>query len=182
MSKSVQGNTRANQQATDVASWKYVAFTAVFSACTVLFAERQLPSFFTLLTSNTTNDTKALRQCRPPLPNIFANNPILADQSEISATLKRIDTLVRKSFATNQIDGLAIGVVTSNGAIYETGIGALKANETDPQKRGGIDRNSIFRIASGSKLFVALETFLLREKGALQWFAVISCNALIMIG
>lgn len=89
---------------------------------------------------------------------------------------------MRKSFATNQIDGLAIGVVTSNGAIYETGIGALKANETDPQKRGGIDRNSIFRIASGSKLFVALETFLLREKGALQWFAVISCNALIMIG
>jgi CubicO group peptidase (beta-lactamase class C family) len=172
MSKSVRIESNDNQQPSRSASWKTIAFTAVLSAGAALFAEMHMASLMPTLVRNTTNDTKASRQCRPPLPNLFAENPIQADQPEIKAALERVDEFVRKSFVASQIDGLAVGIVTPNGAIYEAGMGALKANETDPQKRGMIDRNSIFRIASGSKLFVALETFILREKGALQWFVI----------
>lgn len=84
--------------------------------------------------------------------------------------MQTVDAFVRESFAANPMDGLAVAVVTSEGSIYEAGLGALKANETDPEKRGVIDRHSIFRLASGSKLFATLETLILREKGALQWF------------
>lgn len=62
-----------------------------------------------------------------------------------------------------------LAIVTGEGVVYETAIGPLKANETVPEKRGAVDRHSIFRIASGSKLFATLETLVLREKGALQW-------------
>jgi CubicO group peptidase (beta-lactamase class C family) len=173
MPKRVQIESNDNQQPSRSASWKTIAFTAVLSAGAALFAEMYLTSLVPTLVRNATDDTKASRQCRPPLPNLFAENPIQADQPEIKAALERVDKFVRKSFVASQIDGLAVGIVTPNGAIYEAGMGALKANETDPQKRGVIDRNSIFRIASGSKLFLALETFILREKGALQWFVVL---------
>jgi CubicO group peptidase (beta-lactamase class C family) len=113
---------------------------------------------------------QVVRQCRPPLPNLFLRNPIRADNPEIKVILETVDAFARKSFAANEIDGLAISVVTAEATVYETGLGVLKANETDPEKRGVIDRHSIFRIASGSKLFAVLETLMLREKGALQWF------------
>jgi hypothetical protein len=160
--------SKANQQPRKFVSWKAVAFTAILSAGAALFAERYLAP---TLSPSAKNQIKTSRQCRPPLPNLFADNPIQADQPEIKTTLQRVDAFVRKSFGASQIDGLAVGIVTSKGAIYEIGMGPLKANETDPQKRGTIDRNSIFRLASGSKLFVALEALILREKGALQWFA-----------
>jgi CubicO group peptidase (beta-lactamase class C family) len=179
MSKSVQIESKGNPKPGGSTSWKAVAFTAILSAGAALFAEKHLASLMPALVHvNPTNDIKISRRCRPPLPNLFVQNPILADQPEMKAALQSVDTFVRKSFAASQIDGLAVGIATSNGAVYETGIGALKANETDPQKRGRIDRNSIFRIASGSKLFVALETLILREKGALQWFVYIFYNAI----
>ncbi|KAJ7342634.1 beta-lactamase/transpeptidase-like protein [Mycena albidolilacea] len=83
--------------------------------------------------------------------------------------LRVIDSFVQKSYLKGGIDGLVVAIVTSEGVVYETAIGPLKANETEADKRGAVDRHSIFRIASGSKLFATLETLILREKGALQW-------------
>ncbi|KAF8587756.1 beta-lactamase/transpeptidase-like protein [Ramaria rubella] len=69
------------------------------------------------------------------------------------------------SLFLNDLDSVAVALVSSNDTILEVFHGPLRANETDgPQ----IDRNSIYRIASISKLFTALETFILREKGALN--------------
>lgn len=92
------------------------------------------------------------------------------DRPELQSVLQAVDLFVRESFAANEIDGLAVAVVTTDDVLYETGLGPLKANETDPVSRGTVDRHSIFRIASGSKLFTALEVLALREKGALQWY------------
>ncbi|CAK5276248.1 unnamed protein product, partial [Mycena citricolor] len=86
----------------------------------------------------------------------------------VSLALKNVDRLVEAQYAQGGIDGLIVAIVTRDGAIYERAIGPLKANETDVAKRGHIDRNSIFRLASGSKLFAVLETWVLRERGALN--------------
>ncbi|KAJ7062795.1 hypothetical protein C8F01DRAFT_1281834 [Mycena amicta] len=45
----------------------------------------------------------------------------------------------------------------------------LRRTRRTAEARGAVDRNSIFRIASGSKIFTTLETLVLRERGALQW-------------
>ncbi|KAJ7983167.1 beta-lactamase/transpeptidase-like protein [Mycena polygramma] len=143
-------------------SWVYVLLTGITSASISLFAQRQLygpPNSFHF----------SAAKCHPPLPNIFAQTPIRNDSSEITATLATIDSFVHKSFSEGGIDGLVVAIVTREGVLYETAIGPLKANETEVEKRGAVDRHSVFRIASGSKLFATLETLILREKGALQW-------------
>ncbi|KAJ7683520.1 beta-lactamase/transpeptidase-like protein [Mycena rosella] len=108
-------------------------------------------------------------KCHPPLPNMFAQTPVRNDSSGMTAAFENIDALVHKSYSDGGIDGLVVAIVTGEGVVYETAIGPLKANETLPEIRGAVDRHSIFRIASGSKLFATLETLVLREKGALQW-------------
>ncbi|KAJ7499888.1 beta-lactamase/transpeptidase-like protein [Mycena latifolia] len=85
------------------------------------------------------------------------------------SALRTIDALVKKSVADGGIDGLVVAIATREGVVYEAAIGPLKANETTPERKGAVDRHSIFRVASGSKLFATLETLVLREKGALQW-------------
>ncbi|KAJ6544346.1 beta-lactamase/transpeptidase-like protein [Mycena capillaripes] len=87
----------------------------------------------------------------------------------MATALNAIDSFVHKSFYNGGIDGLVLAIVTREGVVYETAIGPLRANETEPEKRGAVDHHSIFRIASGSKLFATLETFILNEKGALHW-------------
>ncbi|KAF7354606.1 Beta-lactamase domain-containing protein [Mycena sanguinolenta] len=88
----------------------------------------------------------------------------------MTTALRAVDSLVNNSYLKGGIDGIVVAIVTREGLIYETALGPLKANETEPGKRGAVDRrHSIFRIASGSKLFTTLETLILREKGALQW-------------
>jgi len=100
---------------------------------------------------------------------MFTQIPIRNDSAEMSTTLGAINAFVHEAFSRGGIDGLVVAIVTREGMIYETAIGPLKANETLPAKRGSVDKHSIFRIASGSKLFATLETLILREKGALQW-------------
>lgn len=147
-------------------SWKTIAFTAILSSCFSLLVERHLK----LVNNSSSSRPATVHRCRPPLPNTFTQKPIQADEPNIQHALRSIDDLVRHAFSDNSIDGLAVAIVTPNEVIYEAGLGALKANETDPVKRGTVDRHSIFRIASGSKLFAVLETLILRERGALQWY------------
>ncbi|KAJ7200974.1 beta-lactamase/transpeptidase-like protein [Mycena rebaudengoi] len=100
---------------------------------------------------------------------MFLHSPICANSSGIKRALENIDLLVQHSFAAGGIDGLVVAIVTGQEAIYDTAMGPLKTNETSPERRSTVDKHSIFRIASGSKLFATLETLILREKGALQW-------------
>ncbi|KAJ7476847.1 beta-lactamase/transpeptidase-like protein [Mycena galericulata] len=140
-------------------SWIVVLLIGTLCASFALQAQRQLiaQSF-----SSTPN-------CHPPLPDIFAQTPIRNDSPGISSVLSEVDASIQQWFSAGGIDGLVVAIVTGQGVVYETAIGPLKANETAPNKRGAVDRHSIFRIASGSKLFATLETLVLREKGALQW-------------
>ncbi|KAG8904117.1 hypothetical protein FRC01_008863, partial [Tulasnella sp. 417] len=47
--------------------------------------------------------------------------------------------------------------------------GVLRANETDPRKRGKPDEDSLYRIASISKMFNVYEMMILKERGLLNW-------------
>lgn len=67
------------------------------------------------------------------------------------------------------MDSLAIAVVTPGGAIFEKGYGVLKANDT-AGKQYPVNKDSIYRIASVSKMFAIFEALLLREKGFLSLY------------
>ncbi|KIY65470.1 beta-lactamase/transpeptidase-like protein [Cylindrobasidium torrendii FP15055 ss-10] len=107
--------------------------------------------------------------CRPRLPGTPFELPGTLESQDVQRALSQVDEHIRDVFATDDgIDGLAVAIVTSSGVLWEKYMGPLKANETDLAKRGHVDKHSIFRIASGSKLFTTLETLILREKGALS--------------
>ena len=109
--------------------------------------------------------------CYPPLPNLLAYNPPNASDAFLSQLLLRVDQHLEKLAAGNDTDSIAVSIVTSNGPLYEKGFGVARANETEPLRRNPPNRDSIYRIASVSKLFTVLETLVLREKGLLHWYA-----------
>ena len=109
--------------------------------------------------------------CHPPLPNLLAYNPPKADDSILSELLLRVDEHLEKLAAGNDTDSISVSIVTSNGPLYEKGFGVARANETEPLRRSPPNRNSIYRIASVSKLFTVLETLILRQRGVLHWYA-----------
>ncbi|KAF8169054.1 beta-lactamase/transpeptidase-like protein, partial [Mycena galopus ATCC 62051] len=162
-SKTSTPRSRSSHRFGNGTSWVVTLLTVVISASVSVFLQRQ---FFL-------RDSPHLKfsavKCHPPLPNIFAQTPIRNDSTEMATALRAVDSLVHNSFAKGGIDGIVVAIVTREGTVYETAIGPLKANETEPENQGAVDRHSIFRIASGSKLFATLETLILREKGALQW-------------
>lgn len=68
---------------------------------------------------------------------------------------------------TPEVDSVVAAVVTPDGSIYEGTYGLLRANETDPARQGTVDRNSVYRIASVTKVFTAWESWILRDRGVL---------------
>ncbi|KZV92719.1 beta-lactamase/transpeptidase-like protein [Exidia glandulosa HHB12029] len=67
------------------------------------------------------------------------------------------------------VDSVVAAVVTPDGSIYEGTYGLLRANETDPASQGTVDRDSVYRIASVTKVFTAWEAYILRDRGVLGW-------------
>lgn len=109
--------------------------------------------------------------CYPPLPNLLAHNPPKADDSSLSGFFVRLDSHLEALTALDDTDSIAVSIVTSNGPLYEKGFGIARANETEALKRTPPNRDSIYRLASVSKLFTVLETLILRERGILHWYA-----------
>ncbi|EGN94877.1 hypothetical protein SERLA73DRAFT_77610 [Serpula lacrymans var. lacrymans S7.3] len=110
-----------------------------------------------------------------PLPPLLAKNP--PAPSVISSAAQKLDSVLSLQFsALNEsgVDSISVAVVTSNGSVYEGFWGVKRANETDAALRGTVDRNSIYRLGSGSKLITALETYILRNRGVLNLFFISS--------
>ncbi|KAJ2935271.1 hypothetical protein H1R20_g1823, partial [Candolleomyces eurysporus] len=96
------------------------------------------------------------------------DRPVQRDNPDFQKAAENL----RKHFSarTSQadIDSLAIAVVTPAGVVFEEAYGILKANDTSG-KQYVVDRNSIYRIASVTKVFTLFETLLLRERGFLDF-------------
>lgn len=111
--------------------------------------------------------------CPAPLPNLFSVDPPSTSRhpqirDAIESFKLELHKYYEKKRKTGDIDSVAIAVVTPQGSLVEAFHGPLKANDTSSNRQ--VDRNSMYRIASVSKLFTALETFILREKGALNLY------------
>ncbi|KAF8167663.1 beta-lactamase/transpeptidase-like protein [Crassisporium funariophilum] len=104
--------------------------------------------------------------CKPPSPNLLAYHPPRADEKLILKAAHHLDRFLAKRTSHTDIDSVSVAVITPDGPIYERGYGVLRANESDGRV---VDRDSIYRIASITKMFTVLETLILRERGALNW-------------
>lgn len=113
------------------------------------------------------------KKCRAPLPALIGYSPPHRDRPQIIAASTSLDSFLSERTSRSDIDSLSIAVVTPAGTVFERGYGTLKANETDPQKKGTVDSAAIYRIASVTKMFTVLETLILRERGALSWCVVV---------
>ncbi|KAH9486520.1 Beta-lactamase-like protein str6 [Psilocybe cubensis] len=108
--------------------------------------------------------------CQPPSPNLFAYHPPRPSTDLIEKAAKDLDEYLTKRASEPEIDSISLSIVTPAGPIFIGGYGTLRANETDLEGPVQVvDENSIYRIASISKMFTVLETLILREKGLLNW-------------
>jgi CubicO group peptidase (beta-lactamase class C family) len=132
----------------------------------VLFWIRDYSLTSPFSTRNQPATTKA--QCPVPLPTIFAKEPPSANHAALRLARKSFDKSLARFYLENKLDSLAVAVVTSAGSIYESFHGPLRANESLAVDKRQVDRHSIYRIASISKMFACLETLILRNRGALN--------------
>lgn len=78
-----------------------------------------------------------------------------------------VDDMFEKYFSTGRAPGVAYGVVLNGKLVHSGGLGKLRAEEAE----GGSNTpaaDTLFRIASMSKSFVAAAVLLLRDEGVLQ--------------
>ncbi|KIM47767.1 hypothetical protein M413DRAFT_6978 [Hebeloma cylindrosporum] len=107
--------------------------------------------------------------CTSPPPNLFAYHPPRPTNDLVVKASKKLDNYLSKLASKPDIDSIAISVVTVSGPIFEAGYGVLRANESNSEVTYPVDRDSIYRIASITKMFTVLETLILRERGSLNW-------------
>ncbi|KXN88763.1 Beta-lactamase-like protein 4 [Leucoagaricus sp. SymC.cos] len=105
--------------------------------------------------------------CPFPLPNHpLRENPLQQDEGSLAESSRKLHTFLSERTSHSDIDSLSIAIVTPTGTLFEQSYGVLKANETDSDRP--VSRDSIYRIASITKMFTVLETLILRERGALN--------------
>ncbi|KAF8120130.1 beta-lactamase/transpeptidase-like protein [Boletus edulis] len=107
-------------------------------------------------------------ECRAPLPSFLATNAPSGAETPLKKAFSRLDPLLQRYFDQRGIDSLSVAVVGSEGSLYEGFWGTRRANESSIGEDTTVDRHSIYRLASISKLFTALETLILRDRGVLK--------------
>ncbi|KAJ6575319.1 beta-lactamase/transpeptidase-like protein [Mycena capillaripes] len=118
--------------------------------------------------SKTTSGTEKLT-CSPPFPTLLASNPPGPSAPGFEKAAASLHEFLSIRTLDSDIDSLSLAVVTPDGPIFERGYGVLRANESAPEEFGSVTRDSIYRIASITKMFAVLETLILRERGILNW-------------
>ncbi|KZO91613.1 beta-lactamase/transpeptidase-like protein [Calocera viscosa TUFC12733] len=109
-----------------------------------------------------------LPDCHTPLPPIQFYGPLDLQHPALIRAGRQLERAVQSRFKKGTLDSINIAIVTAEGSIWELSLGAQRANETDPLKRGEVNRDSIYRVASVSKLFTMVETLILQQKGVLK--------------
>lgn len=107
--------------------------------------------------------------CPFPLPNhLLREQPLQPNEGPLADSSKKLHAFLSERTSHLDIDSLSIAIVTPSGTVYEQSYGILKANETISPRP--VTRDSIYRIASITKMFTTLETLILRERGALNLY------------
>jgi hypothetical protein len=116
----------------------------------------------------TPNSAPVKKGCPFPLPNhLLKEQPLRPGEGPLAASSRKLHGYLSQRTSYVDIDSISMAVVTPTGTVFEHCYGSLKANETFlPGRR--VTRDSIYRIASITKMFTVLETLILRERGALN--------------
>ena len=147
-------------------------FNRAFVASFLVFCAALLPAFWTgILRLDTPYRSRATGpSCKVPLPNLLAYDPPTGQEALLQEASLLLDGYFAHRATYPDIDSLAVAVVTPSGTVFECAYGILRANESEPDKYGAVDSDSIYRIASITKMFTVLETLILRERGVLNWY------------
>jgi CubicO group peptidase (beta-lactamase class C family) len=153
---------------------KWAASVALLLTLTASFNPQDLESSVLWLAEVSTSNWEIKfgsgKPCQAPAPNLFAYSPPRPSNDLIAKASKDVDKYLSNRASKPDVDSIAISIVTAAGPLFEAGYGVLKANETGVEETHPVDRDSIYRIASISKMFTVLETLILRERGALNWY------------
>ncbi|KAI0824344.1 beta-lactamase/transpeptidase-like protein [Trametes gibbosa] len=104
--------------------------------------------------------------CRPFLPNLFADTAPLSTHPSIHDGVTAVDRYLASRFSVGDIDSLSFAIVTKDGPVYERNFGVMRGNETGSP---ATTSHSTYRIASTAKLFPILEGLILEHKGIISW-------------
>lgn len=150
-------------------SWKRVFVIVVTSISTLVLLNRFVSVQLRLKSWDEPQPTvtKLDYTCKPPLPfQLIQHSPPTAEDPAFEAASWQFTNLVSQRASMGDIDSVVVGIVGSDGLIWSTSAGRLKANGSEYDLP---DIHSVYRIASISKLFAAMETYILRDKGILSW-------------
>lgn len=126
-----------------------------------------------LLESHPDNSASEPWDCRPFLPNLFADTPPSAAHPAIHSGVAAVHRYFSFRFSAGDIDSLSVAVVTREGPIYENNFGVTRGNETQSPPTTS---HSTYRIASTGKLFPVLEGLILEQKGLISWYVALFCR------
>lgn len=125
-----------------------------------------IPSGFTTRTPSPPRS--AFHECRAPLPSLLATNAPSGAEALLQKAFGLLGSVLQRYFYQGRIDSLSLAVVGSKGSLYEGFWGTRRANESDAGEDTKVYKHSIYRVTSISKLFTALETLVLRDRGVLK--------------
>ena len=126
---------------------------------------------FTKLYTPTTSTTKAESEyftCHAPPPSLLIDHKI--DPAVFRADIQWTESMLKGILAgTNDYgeaaEAISVSVFLPTGEpIYETGFGKLRANESESP---AVDGDSIYRMASVTKMFTAAQLMLQKQQGSL---------------
>ena len=107
--------------------------------------------------------------CRPPLPPLKPQALDPGNSNIIKQASCKFDKYMKKFASLDGVDSVTVAIVTPDGPVFSKGYGVRRANETGVQ-REKVDEDTIYRLASVSKMFTVLELWILEEQGALKWY------------
>lgn len=103
--------------------------------------------------------------CRPPLPDLLFKGELDLSHSEaVKSAIKDVNAEFSSFFEKGGIDSISLAVVTPFGSIYESFWGTLRANESKGISQETVNRDTIYRLASISKVFTTMESYILRDR------------------
>lgn len=97
---------------------------------------------------------------------IFLMMPVYAFASEISEGLSspEVDQVVRQVMEKFEIPGIAVGIIKDGKVIHAKGYGVRNID-----KKGKVDAETLFSIASTGKSFTTAAIALLVDEGKMRW-------------
>ena len=103
----------------------------------------------------------------PGTPADLAENPngepSITDHPEVASVIARLETWIESKRASERWPGIVIGIVHDQELIYARGFGYA-----DVEKKIPVNRDTLFQIASNTKLFTAISILMLRDEGKLD--------------